>query len=166
MELGLFRDGPYMALTLGGAAANTAAVMFLFVAPLTLQGQWDLSVVLAGTALLAPALAMAPAGPLAGRVPPRAAARIMAGCLCGAALVLACLAQTSSLTWYVAVAAGLGVGLAGAVTDQDRGVGSEAAADTALLITASGCLTACVVLAVWSSLREGMVRAGSGESER
>lgn len=66
----------------------------------------------------------------------------------------------------ITLAAGLGAGPAGAVTDQDRGVGSEAAADTALLITASGCLTACVVLAVWSSLREGMVRAGSGESER
>jgi MFS family permease len=205
VELSLFRNGPYMALTLAGAAANTTTVMFLFVVPLTLQGQWDLSVVLAGTAFLAPALAMALAGPLAGRVPPRAAVRLMAGCLCGGALVLACLARTSSLTLYVAVAtvggavlgvansltliatqavirperageasgvtktvitvaAGLGVGLAGAVTDQDRGVGSEAAADTALLITASGCLAACVVLAVWIRLREGMVRAGSGES--
>ncbi|ODA70441.1 hypothetical protein APS67_003895 [Streptomyces sp. AVP053U2] len=59
------------------------------------------------------------------------------------------------------MAAGLGVGLAGAVTDQDRGVGSEAAADTALLITASGCLAACVVLAVWIRLREGVARAGA-----
>ncbi|MFE3214743.1 MFS transporter [Streptomyces antimycoticus] len=83
VELSLFHNGPYMALTLAGAAANTATVMFLFVVPLTLQGQWNLSVVLAGTAFLAPALAMALAGPLAGRVPPRAAARLMAGCLCG-----------------------------------------------------------------------------------
>lgn len=152
------------------------------------------------------ALAMALAGPLAGRVPPWAVVRLMVGCLCGGALVLACLARTSSLTLYVAVAtvggavlgvansltliatqavirperageasgvtktvitvtAGLGVELAGAVTDQDRGVGSEAAADTALLITAAGCLAACAVLAVWSRLRKGMVRAGSGESE-
>ncbi|WP_399934949.1 hypothetical protein [Streptomyces kanamyceticus] len=48
----------------------------------------------------------------------------------------------------ITVAAGLGVGLAGAVTGQDRGVGSGAAADTALLITAAGCLAAGVVLAV------------------
>ncbi|WJD94894.1 MFS transporter [Streptomyces antimycoticus] len=205
VELSLFHNGPYMALTLAGAAANTATVMFLFVVPLTLQGQWNLSVVLAGTAFLAPALAMALAGPLAGRVPPRAAARLMAGCLCGGALVLACLARTSSLTLYLAVAtvggavlgvansltliatqavirperageasgvtktvitvaAGLGVGLAGAVTDQDSGVGSETAADMALLITASGSLAACVVLAMWIRLREGMVRAGSAES--
>ncbi|WP_370423077.1 hypothetical protein AB8O64_32075 [Streptomyces sp. QH1-20] len=64
----------------------------------------DLSVVLAGTAFLAPALAMALAGPLAGRVPPRAAVRLMAGCLAGGALVLTCLARTSSLTSYMAVA--------------------------------------------------------------
>lgn len=203
VQLSLFRNGPYMALTLAGAAANTTTVMFLFVVPLTLQGQWDLSVVLAGTAFLAPALAMAIAGPLAGRVPPRAAVRLMAGCLCGGALVLACLAGVSSLALYVAVAtvggavlgvansltliatqavirperageasgvtktvitvaAGLGVGLAGAVTDQNRGVGSEAAADTALLITAAGCLAACLVLVGWIRLREGRTRAGAG----
>ncbi|MFD6434224.1 MFS transporter [Streptomyces venezuelae] len=195
VELSLFRNGPYMALTLAGAAANTTTVMFLFVVPLTLQGQWDLSVILAGTAFLAPALAMALAGPIAGRVSPRAAVRLMAGCLCGGALVLACLAGLSSLTLYVAVAtvggavlgvansltliatqavirperageasgvtktvitvaAGLGVGLAGSVTDQDRGVGSERAADTALLVTAAGCLAACLVLAAWIRLRE------------
>ncbi|MFE0170714.1 MFS transporter [Streptomyces sp. NPDC059002] len=208
VQLSLFRNGPYMALTLAGAAANTTTVMFLFVVPLTLQGQWDLSVVVAGTAFLAPALAMALAGPLAGRVPPRAAVRLMAACLCAGALVLGCLARTSSLTVYVAVAtvggavlgvansltliatqgvirperageasgvtktvitvaAGLGVGLAGAVTDQDHGVGSEAAADTALLITASGCLAACLVLVAWIRTREGRrdrddtARAGS-----
>ncbi|MGZ2359651.1 MFS transporter [Streptomyces sp. 372A] len=206
VELSLFRNGPYVALTLAGAAANTTTVMFLFVVPLTLQGQWDLSVVLAGTAFLAPALAMALAGPLAGRVRPRAALRLMAGCLCGGSWVLACLTQTSSLTMYVVVAtvggavlgvansltliatqavirperageasgvtktvitvaAGLGVGLAGSITDHDRGVGSETASDTALLITASGCLAACVVLAVWIRRRESQVRAGSGESE-
>ncbi|ATL32166.1 MFS transporter [Streptomyces formicae] len=195
VQLTLFRNGPYMALTLAGAAANTTTVMFLFVVPLTLQGQWDLSVVVAGTAFLAPALAMAVAGPLAGRVPPRAAVRLMTACLCAGALVLGCLALTSSLTLYVAVAtvggavlgvansltliatqgvirperageasgvtktvitvaAGLGVGLAGAVTDQDHGVGSETAADTALLITASGCLVACLVLVAWIRTRE------------
>ncbi|WP_227025006.1 MFS transporter [Streptomyces tsukubensis] len=203
VELSLFRNGPYVALTLAGAAANTTTVMFLFVVPLTLQGQWNLSAFLAGTAFLAPALAMALAGPLAGRVPPRGAVRLMAGCLCGGALVLACLARTSSFILYVAVAAvggailgvansltliatqgvvrperageasgvtktvitvaaGLGVGPAGAVTDQDRGVGSEAAADTALLITACGCLAACLVLAAWIRLREGVGRSGTG----
>ncbi|MGW3240335.1 MFS transporter [Streptomyces olivaceus] len=115
VEPSLFRNGPYMALTLAGAAANTTTVMFLFIVPLTLQGQWDLSVVLAGTAFLAPALAMALAGPLAGRVPPRAAVRLMAGCLCGGALVLACLARTSSFTLYVAVGGAI-LGVANSLT--------------------------------------------------
>ncbi|MFD9904555.1 MFS transporter [Streptomyces sp. NPDC059063] len=208
VELSLFRNGPFMALTLTGAAANTATVMFLFVVPLTLQGQWDLSVAVAGAAFLAPALAMALAGPLAGRVPSRAAARLMLGCLSAGALVLGCLSWASSLAVYLAVAvaggavlgvansltliatqavirperageasgvtktvitvaAGLGVGLAGAVTSQDGGVGSEAAADTALRITALGCLTACLVLAVWIRTRErASRRAGDPASER
>lgn len=206
VELSLFRNGPYMALTLAGAAANTATVMFLFVVPLTLQGQWDLSVALAGTAFLLPAVAMAIAGPLAGRVPQRAAVRMMAGCLGGGALVLVCLTQAPSLTAYLAVAtvggavlgvansltliatqavirperageasgvtktiitvaAGLGVGLAGAVTDQERGVGSEAATATALLLTAFGALAASAVLAVWMRRRESAARAASQRSE-
>lgn len=195
VQLALFRNGPYVALTLAGAAANTTTVMFLFVVPLTLQGQWDLSVAVAGTAFLGPALAMALAGPLAGRVAPRAAVRLMTACLCVGALVLGALARTSSLTLYlltatvggavlgtansltliatqgvirperageasgvtktvITVAAGLGVALAGAVTDRDSGVGAEGAADTALEITAIGCLAAGVLLALWTRARE------------
>ncbi|WP_242438318.1 MFS transporter [Streptomyces hygroscopicus] len=195
VELTLFRNGPYVALTLAGAVANTATVMFLFVVPLTLQGQWDLSVSMAGTAFLAPALAMALAGPIAGRVPSPAAVRVMTICLGAGAAVLACLAGASSLAGYlvaatvggvvlgtansltlvasqgvirperageasgvtktvITVAAGLGVALAGAVTDQNRGVGSEAASDTALRITALGCTAACVILAVWLGAHE------------
>ncbi|WP_245174964.1 MFS transporter [Streptomyces bohaiensis] len=190
VEPSLFRNRPYMALTLAGAVANTATVMFLFVVPLSLQGQWDLPVTLAGTAFLLPAVAMAVAGPLAGRAPQRAAVRLMTGCLCGAALVLVCLTLTSTLTAYVAVAtvagmvlgvansltriatqavirierageasgvtktiitvaAGLGVGLAGAVADERRGVGAEPAADTVLLLTAYGALAAGAILAAW-----------------
>ncbi|MEI5100699.1 MFS transporter [Streptomyces sp. PmtG] len=190
VKLTLFRNGPYMALTLAGAAANTATVMFLFVVPLTLQGQWDLSVSAAGAAFLAPALAMAIAGPLAGRVPSRAAVRLMLLCLGAGALVLAALSVASSLPVFlitataggavlgvansltlistqavirperageasgvtktvITVAAGLGVGLAGAVTSQDHGVGAEAASDTALRITAVGCLAVCLLLGGW-----------------
>ncbi|TMV00480.1 MFS transporter [Streptomyces sp. DASNCL29] len=195
VELTLFRNGPYVALTLAGAVANTSTVMFLFVVPLTLQGQWDLSVAVAGIAFLAPALAMALAGPIAGRVPPPAAVRVMTVCLGAGALVLACLARASSLDVYliaataggavlgtansltlvatqgvirperageasgvtktvITVAAGLGVALAGAVADHKRGVGSEAASDTALQITALGCTATCVVLAVWLGAHE------------
>ncbi|MFT2015312.1 MFS transporter [Streptomyces sp. 796.1] len=201
----LSSNGRYLVLTLAGAVANTATVLFLFVVPLTLQEQWDLPVVRAGAAFLAPALAMALAGPVAGRVPPRAAAGVMAGCLCAGALVLGCLAVASSLTAYVCVAAaggavlgmsnaltliatqaavrperageasgvtktvitlaaGLGVALAGPVTDRGGDVGAESAADTVLLITASAGLTAGVALAVWIGLRPGVGPAGREES--
>ncbi|MDT0267470.1 MFS transporter [Streptomyces sp. DSM 44915] len=201
VELGLFGNGPYLALTLAGAAANAATVTFLFVVPVTLQGQWDLPVAAAGAAFLAPAIAMALAGPLAGRVPPRGAARLMAGCLGGGGLILACLAQASSLTLYTAVAtaggavlgvanaltliatqavirperagvasgvtktvitvaAGLVVGLLGADIGQHHGPGPAAAADTALLLTAAGCLAAGALLTAWIRLRENEARPG------
>ncbi|MEV7601228.1 MFS transporter [Kitasatospora sp. NPDC089797] len=194
VDLALLRNGPYTALTLAGAVANTATVMFLFVVPLTLQGQWDLSVGAAGTAFLAPAAAMALAGPLAGRVAPCAAVRVMAGCLAAGAVILFCLARVPSLTGYlltatagglvlgtansltlvatqavirperageasgvtktvITVAAGLGVALAGTVTDQHHGAGSQAASGTALQFTALGCTAACVILAVWDATR-------------
>ncbi|MER0241743.1 MFS transporter [Streptomyces sp. HSW2009] len=197
-------NGRYLALTLAGAVANTATVLFLFVVPLTLQGQWGLPVAGAGAAFLAPALAMALAGPVAGRVPPRAAAGVMAGCLCAAALALGCLAAAPSLAAYVCVAtvggavlgvanavtliatqaavrperageasgitktaitvaAGLGVALAGPVTDRGGDVGAESAADTVLLITASAGVTAGVALAVWIGLWPGAGRTGWGE---
>ncbi|MEV0503551.1 MFS transporter [Streptomyces spectabilis] len=104
VRLTLFHNGPYMALTLAGAAANTATVMFLFVVPLTLQGQWGLSVASAGTAFLAPALAMALAGPVAGRAPARAAVPLMLSCLGTGALALGTLPTASSLTAFLATA--------------------------------------------------------------
>ncbi|MDG9719751.1 MFS transporter [Streptomyces sp. DH24] len=118
VELTLFRNRPYVALTLAGAVANTATVMFLFVVPLTLQGQWDLPVAVAGTAFLAPALTMALAGPLAGRVTQRAAVRVMTGCLGVGAVVLACLAHAPSLAVYlvVATAGGVVLGMANSLT--------------------------------------------------
>lgn len=194
VELTLLRNRPYVALTLAGAVANTATVMFLFVVPLTLQGQWGLSVAPAGSAFLAPALAMALAAPLAGRVTQRAGVRVMTGCLGAGAVVLACLAHAPSLTVYlvaataggavlgmansltliatqgairperageasgvtktvITVAAGLGVGLAGAVADRTRGVGAEAASDQALHLTALACTATCAILAVWTATR-------------
>ncbi|UTJ14771.1 putative transport protein HsrA [Streptomyces rimosus subsp. rimosus] len=88
IDLALFRNGPYVALTSAGAVANAATVVLLFVVPLMLQETLGMSVLGAGTAFLVPAVAMAAAGPVAGRVPPHAAERTMAACLgiAGAAL--------------------------------------------------------------------------------
>lgn len=116
--LALFRNGPYVALTLTGAAANTATVMFLFVVPLSLQGQWDLSSTGAGAAFLLPALAMAVAGPFAGQVSPRGAPLVMAGCLGAGALGLLGLVLAPGLPAYLAAAVcgGAALGLANALT--------------------------------------------------
>lgn len=190
VRLALFRNRPYVALTLAGAAANTATVLFLLVVPLALQGQWGLPAAVAGTAFLAPALAMAVPGPLAGRVPTRAAVRLVLACLAAGALTLFWMSIAVSLPIFLAaatlggtvlgvanamtliatqafvrperageasgvtktvitVAAGLGVGLAGAVTHQDSGGGAEAASHAALRITAAGCAAVCLVLGAW-----------------
>lgn len=112
VDLGLLRNGPFVAVTLAGAVANAATVTFLVVAPLDLQGRWGLPVGHAGTAFLAPAIAMAAAGPVAGRVPPTVAVRSLAACLCGGALALASLSRASSLPGYVALATVAGALLA------------------------------------------------------
>ncbi|MTE17733.1 MFS transporter [Streptomyces sp. TRM43335] len=116
--LALFRNGPYVALTLTGAVANTATVVFLFVVPLSLQGRWGFSAVAAGTAFLLPALAMAVAGPLAGRVPTSGAVPTMAACLGGGALGLLGTALASDITAHLIAATFCGavLGLANALT--------------------------------------------------
>ncbi|MEE1931289.1 MFS transporter [Streptomyces sp. TRM 70351] len=115
---GLFHNGPYLILTLTGAAANTATVMFLLVVPLSLQGQWEFSPLGAGCAFLLPAAAMAIAGPLAGRVTARGAAPAMAACLGGDAVGLLCLVLAASLPTSptAAVFCGAALGVANALT--------------------------------------------------
>jgi MFS family permease len=112
----LFRNGPYVVLTVTGAVANVAAVVFLFVVPLSLQGHWGLSPATAGAAFLAPAVAMAGAAPLAGRV--RQPVAVMARCLAGMSGTLFIMPLAASVTEFLAVAAGCGavLGLANAVT--------------------------------------------------
>ncbi|USA00607.1 MFS transporter [Streptomyces lydicamycinicus] len=59
----LFRNGAFVALTAAGAVANAATVVFLFVVPLSLQEGQQMTPLAAGVAFLAPAAAMAAAGP-------------------------------------------------------------------------------------------------------
>ncbi|MFI2237029.1 MFS transporter [Streptomyces chrestomyceticus] len=96
IDLALFRNAPYVALTSAGAVANAATVVLLFVVPFVLQEVQGLSVLGAGTAFLVPAAAMAAAGPVAGRVPTRAAEPVMATCLGLAAAALAATAAAAT----------------------------------------------------------------------
>ncbi|MCK7624917.1 MFS transporter [Streptomyces sp. RS10V-4] len=81
VDLALFRNRPYVALTAAGAIANAATVALLYAIPLALQQGRGWSVLGAGAAFLAPAAGLAAGGPVAGRVPPRAAGPVMALCL-------------------------------------------------------------------------------------
>ncbi|WP_217195230.1 MFS transporter [Streptomyces buecherae] len=118
VDLSLFRNGPYVALTGSGAVANAATVVFLYVTPLALQGTWTLSAGEAGCAFLAPATAMAGAGVVAGRVAPSRAVAVMAGCLVAGAVGLGAMAGAGTLPRYLcaATAAGAALGLANALT--------------------------------------------------
>ncbi|GEB49120.1 MFS transporter [Streptomyces cacaoi] len=109
VRLALFRNLPYVVLTLTGAVANTALVLLLFLVPLSLQSEWGLPAGEAGAAFLAPTAAIALAGPLAGRVPPRRAAPVTAACLTVGAVALGGLAGAGALGRVRAVS-GLGGG--------------------------------------------------------
>lgn len=118
VDLALFGNRPFVALTAAGAAANAATVVLLFVVPLALQGPWRLSATGAGAAFLAPAAAMALAGPVAGRIRTADAARVMAAALGLGAAALGAAAMATSLPVFLVAVTGCGaaLGIAGALT--------------------------------------------------
>ncbi len=118
VDLSLFRNGRYVALTGSWAVANAATVVFLYVTPLALQGTWALSAGAARCAFLAPAAAMAGAGVVAGRIAPSRAVAVMAGCLVAGAVGLGAMATAGTLPRYLCAAtvAGAALGLANALT--------------------------------------------------
>ncbi|MER8158913.1 MFS transporter [Streptomyces sp. NPDC094472] len=118
MDLALFGNRPFVALTAAGAAANAATVVVLFAVPLALQGPWRLSATGAGAAFLAPAAAMALAGPVAGRIRTAHAVRAMAGVLVLGAAALGAAAAAPTLPVFLVAVTGCGaaLGVAGALT--------------------------------------------------
>lgn len=113
VDLALFRNRPYVGLTLAGAVANSATVALWYVVPWTLQQAAGWSVGEAGVALVVPAGALAVGGPLAGRVRTAAAVPVMALCLATAGgALLATTRDTGTpalLVASTAAAAALGV---------------------------------------------------------
>ncbi|MFJ6787691.1 MFS transporter [Streptomyces angustmyceticus] len=114
----LFRNGAFVALTAAGAVANAATVVFLFVVPLSLQEGQQLTPLVAGAAFVAPAAAMAAAGPFAGRVASARAVPVMATSLGVGAVVLLGAAFVSGLPSYLAAvtASGAALGVGNALT--------------------------------------------------
>ncbi|MDT0457372.1 MFS transporter [Streptomyces sp. DSM 41527] len=114
----LFRNGSFVALTAAGAVANAATVVFLFVVPLSLQEGRQLTPLAAGLAFLGPAVAMAAAGPFAGRVTGARAVPVMATSLGAGGVMLLGAAFVSGLPPYLAAVTGGGaaLGLGNALT--------------------------------------------------
>ncbi|BCK73644.1 hypothetical protein Srufu_075970 [Streptomyces libani subsp. rufus] len=114
----LFRNGAFVALTAAGAVANAATVVFLFVVPLSLQEGQQLTPLMAGVAFVAPAAAMAAAGPFAGRVTSVRAVPVMATSLGAGGVVLLGGAFVSALPLYLAAvtAGGAALGVGNALT--------------------------------------------------
>lgn len=143
----LTRNRRYLALTAAGAVANVAAVTYLLVVPVSLQAQWGLAVDAAGLMFLAPAVLMAVAGPVAGRLRPGRAVVAMVGCLGIDALLLCALPMLQTRSSYLLVVtlcgASLGLGNALTLTMTQAAVhpdhaGAAAGLTKAVITTAAG----------------------------
>ncbi|GAA2600928.1 MFS transporter [Streptomyces tubercidicus] len=160
VDLALFRNRPYVALTLAGAVANSATVALWYVVPWTLQQAAGWSVGEAGVALVVPAGALAVGGPLAGRVRPAAAVPVMALCLAaagGALLATTCGTGTPALLLAsTAAAAALGVAGGLALT------GTQAVVRRARAGEASGVTKAVMTATAGAGLTLTGVGVGSG----
>ncbi|MFC5250232.1 MFS transporter [Streptomyces nigrescens] len=152
VDLALFRNRPYVALTVAGAVANSATVALLYVVPWTLQRAEGWSVLEAGVVFVAPAGALAVGGPLAGRVRPGAAVPVMALCLASGAVALAATTRGTGtlalLTAATAAAAALGVAGGLALTGTQAVVRRERAGEASGVTKAVMTATAGVGLAL------------------
>ncbi|MFB7057439.1 MFS transporter [Streptomyces vinaceus] len=101
VDLRLFRNRPYVVLSAAGTVANVGAAIVIFVASLYLQQVRGLSPVAAGVLFLAPAAAVALAGPLAGSLSNRKPVRTMAVATAIGGLASLALSATTAVLPYV-----------------------------------------------------------------
>ena len=167
VDLDLFRNAPYVTITLSGAAGNIGTCLMLFLASIYLQQVRDLTPLQAGIVFLAPALANAAAGIIAGRLGARGTSPqlVMGGALLAGAAGLAVLALVSAWGGYVFAfgLAGFGLGITWSYTS----VGTQQVVPEAEAGGASGVTLAIVVglgglaVAVGATLLEVLEKAGS-----
>ena len=111
VDLSLFRNRPYVAVTLAGMVANVAFCVTTFASTLYLQEVRDLSPLLAGVVFLAPALSLALAGPFSGYLGARLPALgVMAMAIGAGAVGLLLVASAHSWLLYVPAFALFGAG--------------------------------------------------------
>jgi MFS family permease len=154
-------------VTLSGGVGNIGTCLMLFLASIYLQQVRDLTPLEAGTVFLAPALANAAAGVIAGRLGARGTAPqlVMGGALLAGAAGLAILAVASAWVGYVVAFALAGFGLG--ITWSYTSVGTQQVVAESEAGGASGVTLAIVVglgglaVAVGATLLEVLTDAGS-----
>lgn len=167
VDLALFRNAPYVTVTLAGGAGNVATCLMLFLATIYLQQVRGLSPLEAGIVFLAPALANAIGGVVAGRLGGRGTSPrlVMGGALVLGAAGLVGLALLSAWPAYVPAFALAGFGLG--VTWSYTSVGTQQVVPEAMAGGASGVTLAIVVglgglsVAVGATLLEAIVDGGA-----
>jgi EmrB/QacA subfamily drug resistance transporter len=166
VDLSLFRNAPYVTITLAGAAGNIGTCSMLFFASIYLQQVRDLSPLTAGVIFLAPAIANAAGGVVAGRLGERGTAPriVMGGALALGAAALGLLALVDAWPAYVVAFALAGFALG--VTWSYTSVGTQAVVPASMAGGASGVTLGIVVglgglsVAVGSTLLEVLVADG------
>lgn len=167
VDLDLLRNRSYVTVTLSGGVGNIGTCLMLFLASIYLQQVRDLTPLQAGIVFLAPALANAAAGLVAGRLgmrgtPPRLVMGV--ALLLGAAGLLV-LALVSAWVGYVIAFALAGFGLG--ITWSYTSVGTQQVVPAAEAGGASGVTLAIVVglgglaVTVGATLLEVLVNDGS-----
>jgi len=170
VDLSLFRNVPYVTVTLAGMVANTCFVVTLFAATLYLQQVKEHSPMVAGVIFLAASVAVAIAGPLSGILGERFdIPRLMGGAIVVGAAGLIALAADASLGVYLPALAvfGFGYGLCWSLSS----IGTQTVVPTQQAGEASGVTLAIVVgiaglcVALVAALIEVLVAGGTGEGD-
>lgn len=170
VDLSLFRNVPYVTVTLAGMVANTCFVVTLFAATLYLQQVKGHSPLIAGVIFLAASVAMAIAGPLSGVLGERFDIPRMMGIaiVVGAGGLLALAADASLGVYLPALGVfGFGYGLCWSLSS----IGTQTVVPTQRAGEASGVMLTIVVgvaglgVALVAALIEVIAAGGTGQGE-
>jgi EmrB/QacA subfamily drug resistance transporter len=170
VDLSLFRNAPYVIVTLAGMVANTCFVVALFATTLYLQQVKGHSPMVAGVIFLAASVAVAIAGPLSGVLGERFdIPRLMGTAIVVGAAGLIALAADASLGVYLPALAvfGFGYGLCWSLSSigTQTVVPAERAGEASgvMLTIVVGVAGLCVALA--AALIEVLVAGGTSEGD-
>jgi EmrB/QacA subfamily drug resistance transporter len=170
VDLSLFRNVPYVVVTLAGTVANTCFVVTLFAATLYLQQVEGHSPLVAGVIFLAASATLAVAGPLSGILGERLdIPRLMGVAIIVGAVGLFAVSMSTALGVYLPALAvfGMGYGLCWSLSS----IGTQTVVSADRAGEASGVMLAIVVgvaglgVALGAALIEILSGGGTGEGD-